>query len=142
MTAEYEYSRISTNKPIKQRIINRNAVGITLVLLFSVITAVLLVCGIMLRIELARQNDINLSLLAQINELNEENTRLRIEYESGIDLGELEEKAVFKLGMIKPQAYQIVKTEYEAQPTEAEPEKDDKDIELRDLISIISDLFL
>ena len=142
MNAELEYSRIKTNNKPNKIKVRKPLIGMTLVLLFSFAAGVLLIEGILLRTELAKQNDVNLTLLQQINELDGDNTKLRIEYESGIDLSQLEEKATEKLGMIKPRAYQIRKTEYTEKPTETVTEENKKDISLSDLISIITELFL
>ena len=67
------------------------------------------------RIELTKQNDINVELEAQLSMLEEEKRRLMIEYESHIDLGDLEKIAENELGMQKPDASQIRKIDTDTQ---------------------------
>lgn len=77
--------------------------------------AVLLIAGsILLRVKLTVENDNLNQLQDRLEQAQEENARLRIEYEGLFDLGELEEYAKDVLGMQKPDEEQIIKIEVDA----------------------------
>ena len=59
----------------------------------------MLIFSIFVRVELTEVNDKNLELSSELTSLNEENRRLRIEYEFAQNLDELEENAKNRLGM-------------------------------------------
>lgn len=63
-------------------------------------SAVLLIFSLLERVELIRQNDVNLELSAELRELREENRRLAIEYEYAVNMPELEKYAKNELGML------------------------------------------
>ena len=71
------------------------------IILFSVLSAVIFVVFLSARIELIKAVDENAELKRSLSELKTENVRLRIEYESLIDLPQLEEYAKNELGMQK-----------------------------------------
>ena len=73
-----------------------------LIIFFSVLSAVIFVALLAAKIELAKAADENAELSAELSELKAENIRLRLQYESQIDLPELEEYAKNSLGMQKP----------------------------------------
>ena len=75
---------------------------------FSVVAAIILVAGLAARIKLTEINDNNAALIQECAKLHEENARLRIAYESSIDLNELEEYAKNVLGMQKPESERII----------------------------------
>ncbi len=81
--------------------------SVILTAILAIAAACLLIKTLLVRIELTEQNDINVALEAELTQLEEEKRRLQIEYESQIDLSELEEKAENELGMQKPNSSQI-----------------------------------
>lgn len=83
------------------------SVSAILTVLLAIAVACMLIKTLFVRIELTKQNDINVELEAQLSELEEEKRRLQIGYESQIDLAELEDKAENELGMQKPDGSQI-----------------------------------
>lgn len=89
--------------------------SIVLTALLAAAVACLMVKTLFVRIELTKQNDINVELEAQLSMLEEEKRRLMIEYESHIDLGDLERIAENELGMQKPDASQIRKIDTDTQ---------------------------
>ena len=70
-----------------------------LTLVFALVIAAMLIFSIFVRVELTEVNDKNLELSSELTSLNEENRRLRIEYEFAQNLDELEENAKNRLGM-------------------------------------------
>lgn len=70
-----------------------------LTVLFSILTAAVLVASLLAQIRLTEASDENAALEKKLNELCDENTRLEIEYESSYSLPELEEYAKSVLGM-------------------------------------------
>ena len=72
-----------------------------------VFAAVLLVLMLLARIQLTVISDSAAGLEAQIQELNTENDKLTVEYESVFNLAEVEAYATNELGMQKPRADQI-----------------------------------
>ena len=71
--------------------------------------------GLLVRIELAEQSDVNVGLKQELDSLQEDNRRLRIEYESKIDLDEIEDYAKNVLGMQKPGQSRIKKINTDTQ---------------------------
>ena len=104
VSSEYEYSRIKRKTETKKVSSDKFRLNVSAALtaLLAIAAACLLIKTLFVRIELTEQNDINVELEAQLNELEEEKRRLQIEYESQIDLAELEERAENELGMQKP----------------------------------------
>ena len=87
---QYEYSKISTKSPVKRK--RRKSMR-------GLIAAWLMVKGLFVRIELAEQSDKITAAKKELSRIEEENRRLRIEYESKIDLDEIEDYAKNILGM-------------------------------------------
>lgn len=71
------------------------------------VAAFLFVLGIMAQIQLLEVSDNSVALQRQLDELETEQTRLKIAYESAFNLTEIEEYAISELGMQKPRADQI-----------------------------------
>ncbi len=116
-SSEYDYS--SVKKKTQKRQVSsykfRLSVSIVLTALLAAAVACLMIKTLFVRIELTKQNDINVELEAQLSMLEEEKRRLMIEYESHIDLGDLEKIAENELGMQKPDASQIRKIDTDTQ---------------------------
>lgn len=114
--AAYEYgkkSRIVRRKCRGSPLRARNAFSAVLLLILALAAAILSIELLMYRAALTEQNDMNVMIEEELEELNEENRHLAIEYEQMIDLGELEEYAKNELGMctaVQKQA-EIIKTE-------------------------------
>ncbi len=70
-----------------------------LMLVFAFAAAAMLIFSLFIRVELTEVNDRNVDLSGELASLNEENRRLRIEYEFAQNLDELEENAKNRLGM-------------------------------------------
>lgn len=110
-SSEYDYSSVK-QKTQKRQVSSykfRLSVSIVLTALLAAAVACLMIKTLFVRIELTKQNDINVELEAQLSMLEEEKRRLMIEYESHIDLAELEKEAENELGMQKPDGSQIRK---------------------------------
>ena len=73
-----------------------------LIISFSVLAAVIFIALLATKIELTKAIDKNAELKQDLHELGGENVRLRLEYESLVDLPELEEYAKTEMGMQKP----------------------------------------
>ena len=86
----------------------RNCVRTILIIILAAAFTAMLVAGLMLRTKVTRQNDINTALAEQLDELKEENLRLKIQIDSAYDLGEIEDRARNEFGLTKPDS---VKTE-------------------------------
>lgn len=82
-----------------------------LIIAFSILSAVILVASLLVQVKLTEATDENVSLRKKLSELCDENTRLKIEYESSVSLPELEEYAKTVLGMQNPQSETTVKSE-------------------------------
>lgn len=117
VSSEYEYSRIKRKPEAKRKSSYKFRLNVSAALtaLLAIAAACLLIRTLFVRIELTEQNDINVELEAQLNELEEEKRRLQIEYESQIDLAELEEKAENELGMQKPNGSQTIEIDTDTQ---------------------------
>lgn len=145
---EYEYSSIKKAEPKRKQGKKRSfrkAISSFLTVLMSAAVVFMLIKGIFIRIELTKQNDINVRLEQKLSSLEEENRRLSIRYESQIDLAELEEYAKNELGMQKPSITQIKKIDTETQDKAVllgVAEKVGLADKIGDLISIISDALL
>ena len=116
-SSEYDYSSVK-QKTQKRQVSSykfRLSVSIVLTALLAAAVACLMIKTLFVRIELTKQNDINVELEAQLSMLEEEKRRLMIEYESHIDLGDLEKIAENELGMQKPDASQIRKIDTDTQ---------------------------
>ena len=98
---QYEYSKISTKTPVKRkrRRSMRGLIAACLAAIMSLAAAGLMVKGLFVRIELAEQSDKIIAAKQELSRIEEENRRLRIEYETKIDLDEIEEYAKNILGM-------------------------------------------
>lgn len=86
-----------------------DAVFKVLAVVFTAAVAALLIMSMFIRTELARQYDVITELKSRIEIKTQENARLKIEYESGMSLSELEDYAREKLGMSAPKREQIIK---------------------------------
>ncbi len=145
---EYEYSSIKKSAPKRKQSKKRSfrrVISSFLTVLLSAAAVLMLIKGIFIRIELTRQNDVNVRLEQQLGSLLEENRRLSIRYESQIDLAELEEYAKNELGMQKPGITQTKKIDTETQDKAVKlgvAEKTGLADKIGDLISIISDALL
>ena len=117
VSSEYEYSSIKQHTKAKKISPDkfRKNVSAALTAFLAIAAACLLIRTLFVRIELTEQNDNNVELQAQLNELEEEKRRLQIEYESQIDLGELEERAENELGMQKPSGSQTIEIDTDTQ---------------------------
>ena len=114
--AAYEYSRKSKAEREKRRASpkkTRKAFTVALLLALALAAAALSVELLMCHVALTEQNDLNVKLGAGLEELNEENRHLAIEYEQMIHLGELEGYAKNELGMCTTAQKQteIIKTD-------------------------------
>lgn len=98
---QYEYSKISTPTPVKrkQRKSIRELIAVFLIVVMSLAAAGLMVKGLFVRIELAEQSDKITAAKKELSRIEEENRRLRIEYETKIDLDDIEDYAKNILGM-------------------------------------------
>lgn len=98
---QYEYSKISTPKPVEKRKRKsiKGFIATCLICVMSLAAAGLMIKALFVRIELAEQSDVNVALKQELSRIEEENRRLRIEYESKIDLDEIEDYAKNELGM-------------------------------------------
>ena len=114
---EYEYSKIVTPKPRRTRNKRdiRGVITVCILCVMSVAAVGLMIKGLMVRIELAEQSNLGVSLKQQLELLQEENRKLRIRYESSIDLDELESYAKDILGMQKPGKSRIKKIDTDTQ---------------------------
>lgn len=113
----YEYSAIKRKPEVKKKSSDKFRLNVSAALtaLLAIAAACLLIKTLLVRIELTEQNDINVELEAQLNELEEEKRRLQIEYESQIDLAELEDRAENELGMQKPNGSQTIEIDTDTQ---------------------------
>ena len=113
----YEYSAIKCKAEAKKKSSDKFRLNVSAALtaLLAIAAACLLIKTLFVRIELTEQNDINVELEAQLNELEEEKRRLQIEYESQIDLAELEDRAENELGMQKPNGSQTIEIDTDTQ---------------------------
>ena len=113
----YEYSAIKRKPEAKKKSSDKFRLNVSAALtaLLAIAAACLLIKTLFVRVELTEQNDINVELEAELKELEEEKRRLRIEYESRIDLDELEDRAENELGMQKPNGSQTIEIDTDTQ---------------------------
>lgn len=78
----------------------RRLITATALFILAGVSAMLLIFSLLERVELIRQNDVNLELRAELRELREENRRLAIKYEYAVNITELEKYAKNELGML------------------------------------------
>lgn len=97
----YEYSKLSTPKPVKRkrRKSIRGLIAVCLIVAMSAASAGLMIKGLFVRIELAEQSDKIAAAKQELSQIKEENRRLRIEYETKTELDEIEDYAKNILGM-------------------------------------------
>ena len=93
----------------------RRLITATALFVLTVVSAVLLIFSLLERVELIRQNDVNLELRAELLELREENRRLAIKYEYAVNMPELEKYAKNELGMLSVAQIVPEKIEVETQ---------------------------
>ena len=77
----------------------RGLIAACLAAIMSLAAAGLMVKGLFVRIELAEQSDKIIAAKQELSRIEEENRRLRIEYETKIDIDEIEDYAKNILGM-------------------------------------------
>lgn len=112
---EYEYGR-PLDIPAKPRVreevvpdatvVTRQSISPLAVLGFA-IAAVLLIASLMARVQFTKASAEAADLQTQLAELTSQKSKLTIEYESALNLTEVEDYAVNKLGMQKPHSDQI-----------------------------------
>ena len=93
---------------------NKQAIAPAAVVGFVIAAALFMVCMVA-RIQLLEISNESAELSSRLTELQKEQTRLEIEYESAFNLNEIEEYAVSTLGMQKPFADQVVYIDTAAQ---------------------------
>lgn len=90
----------------------RKVVSGVLTALAVLMTAALIILGLLVRVKLTEQNNENVALKKELDALEDENTRLRIRYESLFDVSEIEEYAEDVLGMKRADSgyYEMIDT--------------------------------
>jgi len=108
-----QYVRIPPRQNVQEgvvsdavRLTRQNHVSLPVVLGF-IVAAVLLVVSLIARIQFTTVSAEAAELQSQVNELTETNARLTIQYETALNLTEVEDYAINTLGMQKPRADQI-----------------------------------
>lgn len=96
----------SEQTAVRQKVRNQQNVSPT-VLVGLACAAVFLVFSLMAKIEFATASDETVSLEKRLYELEEEQNRLLIEYESVFNMGEIEKYASSQLGMQRPRDEQV-----------------------------------
>ena len=96
--------RVATRS--RRAVHTRQAIAPTAIL-GLLVAAFLLVSGITAQVQVLSVSGESVELENRLNELREEQTKLRIRYESAFNLAEIEEYAIGSLGMQKPNANQI-----------------------------------
>ena len=96
---EYQYGskRKKSSEPSEKKL--RGAMPPVMLTLLALVSAVMLMLSLFARVRLTELNDENVAYRREAEELQEENRRLRIEYEFAQDLDELEKEAKSRLGM-------------------------------------------
>ena len=80
----------------------KKAVPTALTFVFKLVSAAMLIFSLFMRVELIEINDKNVELSRELASLNEENRRLRIEYEFAQNLDVLDRNARNRLWMQSP----------------------------------------
>ena len=96
---EYQYGskRKKRSEPSEKKL--RGAMPPVMLTVLALVSAVMLMLSLFARVRLTELNDENVAYRREAEELQEENRRLRIEYEFAQDLDELEKEAKSRLGM-------------------------------------------
>lgn len=96
---EYQYGskRKKRSEPSEKKL--RGAMPPMMLALLALVSAVMLLLSLFARVRLTELNDENVAYRQEAEELQEENRRLRIEYEFAQELDELEKEAKSRLGM-------------------------------------------
>ena len=96
---EYQYGskRKKRSEPPEKKL--RGAMPPVMLTVLALVSAVMLMLSLFARVRLTELNDENVAYRREAEELQEENRRLRIEYEFAQDLDELEKEAKSRLGM-------------------------------------------
>lgn len=81
---------------------NDSALQETLIVIVIISVAVAVAAGLIMRGQITKQNDVNVELSENLDELEKENTRLKIAILSFPDPETAEEQALNELGMLKP----------------------------------------
>ena len=100
-------ARRRVTKAEKQRILRRRRLGVALAVLGFAIAAVLIVISLVARVQLSQTSAEVSALEDKYAQLQEDQTRLRIDYESAFNLTEIEDYAIHELGMQKPRSDQL-----------------------------------
>ena len=82
----------------------KSIISSVLTVLLVLLIAAVIISGLVVRANTARQNDINVKLENLLEELKKENLILYIRTSSAYDLSVLEDRALNELGMIYPYA--------------------------------------
>lgn len=77
-------------------------INIALMILLTLMISAAIAAGLYIRAQTAEQNDMNVVLAEKLEELEDENIRLRIEIATAFYLEELEDRARNELGMSEP----------------------------------------
>lgn len=93
----------------------RSCVAAAMIILLAGATAAMLIFSLLERVELIKQNDVNVELCEQLEEIRKENRHLAIEYECAIDMDGLEQYAKNELGMYSGALTQPEKIDVETQ---------------------------
>lgn len=98
-SCEYQYGskRKKRSEPPEKKL--RGAMPPVMLTVLALVSAVMLMLSLFARVRLTELNDENVAYRREAEELQEENRRLRIEYEFAQDLDELEKEAKSRLGM-------------------------------------------
>ena len=96
---EYQYGskRKKRSEPSEKKL--RGAMPPVMLTVLALVSAVMLMLSLFARVRLTELNDENVAYRQEAEELQEENRRLRIEYEFAQELDELEKEAKSRLGM-------------------------------------------
>ena len=78
----------------------RRLITAIVLLILAGVSAALFIFSLLEQVELIRQNDVNLELRTELQELREENRHLAVQYESAVNMPELEKYAKNELGML------------------------------------------
>jgi len=121
---------------------NSNAVSCVFLVFAAVMFAVLTVAALSVRIELTKVNDEYVLLSEQLDEINEENTRLIIEISSADSFDNIEGAAEYSLGLSCDGKTQVIEIEVKKEDrAEITREANQKECTRESWISSISNIF-
>lgn len=104
-------------------------------ILGAAVAAVLIVCVLFAQVRLMSVTNGSVALTESIGQLQEENTKLRIAYESAFDLADIETYATTVLGMREPAEDQIIYIESSAADKAVVLQQGDKEQSLSEKLS-------